>query len=429
MSLALAKRLGDVRALMAAHQPKLAMAAATQLLADARAQHDKAAEVQTALSLGGLQDTIDHTAAAASYRAAEAAAEERGADLDAAGALVGLAADAGTDTTTDFAQAHHDLDLARAKLARVGGNQAIESKLSMVEAQVLVYENRFGDAERAMRKSLELATQLYGPDYPLVGEGYGTLSQIVDAEGKHADQLVDSQKALDIITAAYGELHPMVAIATGNLAVAFKAVGRLDDARRTLQAADKLFTTLYGPDHPSRAAIFANLGNIEMRANNWPAARDDLEQAKAIWIKFAGPMSAPVAGNDRDLGDVYQSLGQIDQAIAIDQEAVKIYEQLGPDGEVRLGPALDDLCEQLLVKQRYADALPLAKRALDLVDAKPADANPQELADAKLMFAKVSWETHGDRAKARTLATAAAETSVEPERKKLATDWLASHHE
>ncbi len=429
MSLAFAKRLGDVRALIAAQQPKPALTAAMQLLADARAQHDKAAEVQIALSLGGLQDEIDHTEAAASYRAAEAAAEEQGRDLDAAGALVGLAADAGTDTATNFAEAHHDLDLARAKLARVGGNQAIESKLSMVEAQVLVYENRMGDAERAMRRSLELSTQLYGPDHPLVGEGYGTLSQIVDAEGKHADQLVDAQKALDVLRAAYGDLHPMVAIATGNLAVAFKALDRLDDARRTLRDADKLFTTIYGPDHPSRAAIYANLGSIEMRANNWPAARDDLEQAKALWVKLAGPMSAPVAGNDLDLGDVYQSLGQIDQAIAIDQEAVKIYEQLGPDGEVRLGPALDDLCEQLLVKQRYTDALPLAKRALALVDAKPADANPQELADAKLMLAKVSWETHGDRAKARTLAVAAAETSVEPERKKLATDWLASHHE
>jgi hypothetical protein len=94
---------------------------------------------------------------------------------------------------------------------------------------------------------------------------------------------------------------------------------------------------------------------------------------------------------------------------------------------VRLGPALDDLCEQLLVVKRYADCRPMAERALAMLEAKPADANPQELADARLMVAKVSWETHGDHAKARALAESALATGVEPERKQLATDWLAAH--
>ncbi|HEY1814193.1 MAG TPA: serine/threonine-protein kinase [Kofleriaceae bacterium] len=427
MSLALAKRLGAVRALIASRDQKQALAAATQLLADTRAQHDKAAEVQVALSLAGLQDVVDHHVAVDSYQAAEAAAEEQGRDLEAAAALAGLASDAGTEADPNFAQAHRYIELARAKLERVGGNNALEAKLSMIEAQVLVYENRYGEADRAMRKSLEQSRKLYGDDHPLVGEAYGTLSQIVDAEGKHDEQLVDAQKALDVITAAYGEHHPMVAIATGNLAVAYKAVNRLDDARRELQRADAMYQELYGPDHPARAITAANLGNIEMRANNWPAAKVALEQARAIWTRTEGPMSPPVAGIDRDLGDVYQSLADPDHAIAIDQEAVKIYESLGADGLVRLGPALDDLCEQLLTKHRYADALPLATRALALLEAKPADDNPQELADAKLMVAKVLWETHGDRARARTLAAAAAELGVEPESKKHATDWLASH--
>ena len=326
-------------------------------------------------------------------------------------------------------QAHHYIELSRAKLARVGANNALEAKLSMIEAQVLVYENRYGDADRSMRAALDQSRKIYGDDHPLVGEAYGTLSQIVDAEGKHDEQLVDAKKALDVIVAAYGEHHPMAAVATGNLAVAYKAVDRLDDARRELQHADQMYIDLYGPEHPARAITAANLGNIEMRASNWPAAKAALEHSRTIWAHTVGPMSPPVAGIDRDLGDVYQELGEYDHAIAIDQEAVKIYESLGPDGQVRLGPALDDLCEQLLAKHRAADALPLALRALALLEAKPAEDNPQELADAKLMAAKVLWETHGDRARARTLAAAAAELAVEPERKKLATDWLAGHHE
>jgi hypothetical protein len=62
-----------------------------------------------------------------------------------------------------------------------------------------------------------------------------------------------------------------------------------------------------------------------------------------------------------------------------------------------------------------------------MLEAKSADSNPQELADARLMVARVLWETHGDHAKARALATSAEATGVEPDRKQLATDWLASH--
>ncbi|HEX4452902.1 MAG TPA: serine/threonine-protein kinase [Kofleriaceae bacterium] len=427
MSLALAKRIGDLHALIASQRVKDAIATGTALLADARAQHDTAAETQIALSLAGVQDEVEPGSGVASFNAAEAAAETQGRDLEAASALAGLAADAGTGPVPNFAQAHHDLELAHAKLTRVGGNTALEAKLAQIEAEVLVYENRFGDAERAMRKSLDLAEKLFGADHPIVGGAYGTLSQIVDAEGKHAEQLADAQKAFDILRAAYGDVHPQVATATGNLSVAYRANDRLDDARRELLAADRMYEQLYGPNHPAHAITAANLGSIEMRAGNWAAARTAMERSKAIWSKVAGPMSPPVAGIDRDLGDTLQMLGDHDGAIASDREAVTIYEQLGADGTVRLGPALDDLCEQLLVVKRYADCRPMAERALAMLEAKPADANPQELADARLMVAKVLWETHGDHAKARALARSAVATGVEPDRKQLATDWLAAH--
>jgi predicted Ser/Thr protein kinase len=427
MSLDFAKRIGDLHALIASQRIQDAVATGTTLLADARAQHDAAAEVQAALALAGVQDEVEPGSGIPSFQAAEAAAEKQGRDLDAAGALAGLAADNGTEATTNFAQAHQYLDLAHAKLARIGGNTALEAKLAQIEAQVLVYENRFGEAERAMRKGLDLAEKLFGSDHPIVGGAYGTLSQIVDAEGKHDEQLALAQKAYDNLRAAYGDVHPQVAAATGNLAIAYRANDKLDDARRMMLVTDKLYDQLYGPDHPAHAITAANLGTIEMRTNNWAAARDDLQRAKMLWSKIAGPMSAPVAGVDRDLGDALQMTGDHDGAIATDREAVTILEKLGAEGTPRLGPALDDLCEQLLVVKRFAECRPLADHALAMLEARPADSNPQELADARLMVAKVSWETHGDHAKARALAKSAEATGVEPDRKKLATDWLASH--
>ncbi len=59
MSLALAKRIGDLHALIASQRVQDAIATGTALLADARAQHDTAAEAQIALSLAGVQDEVE----------------------------------------------------------------------------------------------------------------------------------------------------------------------------------------------------------------------------------------------------------------------------------------------------------------------------------------------------------------------------------
>ena len=143
-------------------------------------------------------------------------------------------------------------------------------------------------------------------------------------------------------------------------------------------------------------------------------------------IALEGSGSPDVAGADRDLADALQMTGHIAEAIATDQAAVAIYEHMGSDGDVRLGPALDDLCAQLLVAHRAADALPLARRALAVIEQRPADANPQDLADAKFTLAQVLWETC-DRAGAHALAVAAEQGAVDPDHKKQATDWLAAH--
>ncbi|HEY1814494.1 MAG TPA: serine/threonine-protein kinase [Kofleriaceae bacterium] len=418
-------RLAKIYALSDGRHVEEALAAAKQLLADTRASHDTASMIQVALVLGGLQDEMDHAAASASFQLAETGAEEIGDDLDAASALASLATDAVMGGAGQYAEAHRDIDLARAKLARIGGNPELEIRLAFIESQVLMSEQRGGDAERALLAVLKRAGELYPENHPHFAQIYGTLAQIEDGIGKYSDELVNAQKCYDLAEAAYGDGHPTTVEALLTLGIAQAKTGHLDDARKNLTAVLGMFP----PGHPLRLSAQAGLGSLELQAKHLPAARTAFEDARAGYVAAEGSASNDVALMDDDLGGVYQELGDLDHAIASDREAVAIYRAEGADGTAHLAAALAGLCDALLAAGNAKEALPLASQALALVEAQPADANPQALADARLAMAKALWETHGDRHRAHDLATAAEHGATAPARKQRITDWLASHTE
>ena len=228
---------------------------------------------------------------------------------------------------------------------------------------------------------------------------------------------------LDIAKAAYGDGHPTTVEALLTLGIAQTKTDHLDDARRNL----KTVLGMFPPGHPLRLSAQAGLGSLEIQAKNYPAALAAFEDAHAGYVEAEGSASNDVALMDSDLGGVYQQLGDLDHAIASDREAVAIYRAEGADGSAQLGSALAGLCDALISAGKSADALPLATQAVALLEAQPADANPQGLADARLAMAKALWETHGDAHRARSLAAAAEHGGTEPARKQLATDWLAAH--
>jgi tetratricopeptide (TPR) repeat protein/predicted Ser/Thr protein kinase len=416
-------RLAKIYALSDGRHTDEALAAAKQLVDDTRASHDTPSMVQVAQVLGELQDQIDHAAAAASFQLAETGAEELGDDLGAASALASLATDAVMGGAGQYAQAHRDIELARAKLARVGGNPELEIRLAFIESQVLMSEQRGGDAERALLAVLKRAGELYPANHPHFAQIYGTLAQIEDGIGKHADELANAQKCYDLAKAAYGDGHPTTVEALLTLGIAQGKTDHLDDARNNLRHVLGMFP----PGHPLRLSAQAGLGSLELQAKNFPAARAAFEDARAGYVAAEGSASNDVALMDDALGGVYQELGDLDHAIASDREAVAIYRAEGDDGTAHLAPALAGLCDALLTGGNAKDALPLATQALALLEARPADASPQALADARLAMAKALWETHGDPHRARDLAAAAEHGGTEPARKQLATDWLAAH--
>ncbi len=418
-------QLGKLKAVTRAGHFRESVAMAKPMLDDARAQKDKNFELAVLIALVDAQAEIDRKNVVATYHDALALAEALGRDLDAALAHDALATAAGLDQH-DYALAHREIELARAKLTRIGGNAAAESHLFATEARIFFDENRQHDAETSMRHAIAGLEKVYGAGHPTVGSAYGTLAQILGAQGQFPASLEASTHALDVLSAAFGDHHPTVAGAQMTVAQGLLALGRIPEARDRLMRADAVFREIFGPDHRSRAAISANLGQLEQDQGHWDAALAAFRTSLRIIQRTEGPEAASVAGVEHDIANCLGALGRFDEALASATHAVSILEKLGADGDNRLGAALVVVAEVHLVQDHAALALPIAERALALASKRTADASAIDLADAQYLVARVLWALHRDLGRAGQLAEAASTT---PDLGKRATivDWLKTH--
>jgi hypothetical protein len=392
----------------------------------AHAQHDKGLELTALHQLAtALANSATPEDAAPIYQQCAQLAESMGRDLDAAGSLWALANLYGVELQ-QFKLAHQYIDLARAKLERLGGgNLAVRGELLVTEAQVLLDENRLGEAEKLLEQSVTALEQAYGPQHPKVGSSLGTLSQAQRALGK--DSLAASQRCYDIFEAAYGPDHPTSAGSELNLAQALLDAGKLDEARDHFLRADAVFAKLYGEWHPMRAAVAGNLANVEQAQRHWDAAEAADRRAIAILEKLQGPDSADVSGARRDLARVLALAGKLPAAIAEMHTAIAPLEKMGSDGEGRIVSAYTEIAEYQLAAGKPADALPNAERAVALALKRPVDANPAELGDAKFALARALWDTKRDRARARKLVGEADPLIQGDEKRAELTSWLRDH--
>jgi tetratricopeptide (TPR) repeat protein len=425
MSAAHAEKLGRVKAMTDAAQFKEAVAAATELLAEAE-KSAPAIVLDVILARGTANEQIDIKASVADFHHALALAEAQGRDFDAAIALEMLANLAGVDQH-DYVEAHRFVDLARAKIQRLGGgNLVIYGKVLTTEAQIYLDENRLGEAETSIKKAISIFEDVYGAEHPNVGLANGTLSHVMRFQDKNVEALAAAERTLKILEATLGPEHPKSAGALMTLGQSWVDAGKYDQARDAFTRADVVFLRVYGEVHRNRAAALGNLGGLEQRLGNYEAARKAFATSLDITIKNEGPDGRSVSGVEMDLARAQAGLGHWDDAKSTLDDAIRVLTKLGKDGEPWLGGALFDMANLELDRKRPAAALPWAEKSLALVTSRPDDANVLDLAEARFAVARSLYETHGDRARAKKLMDDALMLPI-PERRAEMAAWLSAH--
>jgi tetratricopeptide (TPR) repeat protein len=370
--------------------------AAESVATAARARNERELELKARITAGEARSELgDEPSQAKGLEQALALAEALGRDNDAVGLLASLAQLADT-VHHDGASAHRWIDLARAKLERLGGDNTLaQGSLLTVEAQVLFDDNRLGEAEAALRRAVPLIEQSSGADHPRLGGVLGTLAEVLLAESKDEEALAHSRRSLAILGPALGDDHPTVAGAQMTVAQVLLALRRFDEARDLLERADQVFARVYGPDHATRASIDGNLGALEEEQGHWVAADAAYRRAVAILERTDGPRSVGAAHARRDVARVLVLEGRTPDGLAEQQRAIEILEALGADGEPHLVGAYTELANFQLGAGAPRRALAAAQRAVAVAVTRPVDANPEELAQARLAVGKATSALRG----------------------------------
>lgn len=360
-SVALRRRLDDLKALLVAGRYDELVASAKQLRADAAAlgHPPTTAELlnlhgEALLQLGHAVEGRDVL-----FEAASAALE--GNDLAAAAeAGTGLVYAVGTES--QFDEATHLARLSQALLVRIGRPPRLQAELSSNLGIVLRRQGRLDESIREQRAAVDLATR-GTRDEALVAQLENNLGTALQDAGTHDEAQALLRRALERRERLLGSRHPALLPTLNNLGSLLTTMGRNDEAISVLDRGLALHTELFGAE----GLRFATLEDNRARA-------------------------AHVAGDFEGARVRYQS--------ALDHKR-KLRGEEHPD----LARSLTGIGRALLARGDAATARPLVERAVALQEKAPGV--QLLLAEARLALADALVATHGDRARARSLALAA----------------------
>lgn len=141
--------------------------------------------------------------------------------------------------------------------ASAGGERSLECGQVLSEmAAVLLAGNEFAEAERRMRQSLDVISEVVGTTHPAYARSLRDLGVIQLASGDRAAARVTFEEALPLLAAALGDDHPLFANHLLGLGDLNRLEGRLAEAEPQLtRALDMLRHTVRGTDHKVRTAL------------------------------------------------------------------------------------------------------------------------------------------------------------------------------
>ena len=140
---------------------------------------------------------------------------------------------------------------------------------------------RLEDAERTLRRAVQLEEEIFGEAHPTTASAYSALSEVLHRQGRHLEAEPYVRRTLDIRIATAGAAYWRIAAARRNLAEVLIATDRLTEAETELQTA---WDGLVAADELSRpaardvAAAMAGLQALladSARAADWAALADE----------------------------------------------------------------------------------------------------------------------------------------------------------
>jgi tetratricopeptide (TPR) repeat protein/predicted Ser/Thr protein kinase len=316
--------------------------------------------------------------------------------------------------------------LARAALARAGGDRELEIRVEAYEAGILTYQARYDEALARFERLIPRAERVFGHDAGDLGILLNNQAEAFRKKGDYARAISSYQQALAAFAKAYGENHPQVAVVWSNLACVFGQEGDYRTAIADFEKALSIYEVVLGPSHPTTANTLSDMATIlaEMGPEQLEKSRSMLERALATKIESLGSEHPNVAHTESSLGDVLLKLRRYEEALRHAERALAIREGSQGSEHPLVAQSLVLIARIRLERHESSEALKLAERALAILERHPAD--PSLLAIGRFTLARALWDDRRDRPRARLLGTLAREHAGAEDRSAIDA-WIATH--
>ncbi len=184
-------------------------------------------------------------------------------------------------------------------------------------------------AERSHRQAMEIWREVGKPDFE-AGE-MSNVSGMLEALGRHDEALELKEEALELVTDYYGPEHPVVATVRNNIAFTLHNKGDYEAAEKLYREALAVNERLLGADGDGVADNLTNLGRLLMDQERYTEADDYIRRAAEIRIRLNEPTHFHRIAAEINLASLQVELGEYEKAIAAYRSALERFESLvGP---------------------------------------------------------------------------------------------------
>ncbi len=370
--------------------------------------------------LGQVQQPVDARKAEKTFVQAAAAAFESHNQKLVAETWIRLTALTGNILREPEKAASWEM-LADAALEAVSPSDAepLLAQFQLARCRVEIAKHNYDSAIKRCQEALALSNKVYGDSRAEVADVLHVLATVYRGKDDFAHAMQNYKEALEVQQKSLGSVHPLIASNLRGIGLTLISQRQPAEAQQYLARALAVIQQALGPDNIRTSDYYLLVGKNLLALNRPADAQPYLQHCFAIREK------AEESENQRAearyfLGQALARLGQLDQALELNQKGLEIAERAPKRNETRIAYNLHAIGVILIALGRNTEAIPYLERALsvrrnqreeELLLTRP------RLAETQFALAQALWVPGKARRKAadpqRARATELARSAME----------------
>jgi tetratricopeptide (TPR) repeat protein len=191
-------------------------------------------------------------------------------------------------------------------------------------------QRRLSEAERTLRKAIDLHQRAFGPNDPDGPDLVANLAEALRLQHRYSDSEIEFERALEMKERIRGPRHPSTALTLAAFGALRTEQRRFTDSEALFTKALPLLESALGPLHPHMALALHNLGCLYMLEHRYSEAEQAYSRALQIH-QTLGPEHPFYAETLRGYAFVLRKLKRKSEAAELEKRAEAVARSAGRD--------------------------------------------------------------------------------------------------